>query len=113
MSFLIDTNIISELRKGEACDRNLARWYASIDADDIFLSALVLGEIRKGVEQVRRRDELKARMLEAWLNDVHVAFQGRILSVDTAVAEQWGRLSAIRSVPRSTACWPPPHWFTV
>jgi predicted nucleic acid-binding protein len=48
VSFLIDTNIISEVRKGECCDPNVAAWYASITDEDLFLSTLVLGEIRKG-----------------------------------------------------------------
>ena len=53
MSYLIDTNVISELRKGGRCDRGVSAWYGAIAADDIFLSTLVLGEIRKGVELVR------------------------------------------------------------
>ena len=50
MTYLIDTNIISEVRKGSRRDANVAKWYASIADDDLFLSTLVLGEIRKGVE---------------------------------------------------------------
>ncbi|WP_142525956.1 type II toxin-antitoxin system VapC family toxin [Methylacidimicrobium cyclopophantes] len=48
MSYLIDSNVISELRKGEHCDRRVSAWYASIADEDLFLSTLVLGEIRKG-----------------------------------------------------------------
>lgn len=99
MSYLLDTNIISELRKGDHCDPNVAAWYALVDENDLVLSALVLGEIRKGVERVRSRDAAKAWMLEAWLERVEEAFEGRILGVDAAVADQWGRISAVRSVP--------------
>jgi predicted nucleic acid-binding protein len=56
VSFLIDTNIISEVRKGERCDAHVSAWYASIADGELFLSTLVLGEIRKGVELARRRD---------------------------------------------------------
>ena len=56
MSFLIDTNIVSEVRKGTRCDANVASWYASIEDSDLYLSVLVLGEIRKGIELARRRD---------------------------------------------------------
>ncbi len=99
MTYLIDTNIISEVRKGDRCDANVAKWYASIADDDLFLSTLVLGEIRKGVELARRRDSGKAAALERWLRGVEMAFAGRLLGIDNAVADQWGRMSAIRPVP--------------
>ena len=69
MSYLIDTNIISEIRKGARCDAHVAAWYASIADEELFLSALVLGEIRKGVERARSRDPSKAAALERWLHD--------------------------------------------
>ena len=65
----------------------------------MWLSPLVLGEIRKGVELVRRRDPRKAEALEAWLADVMSLFGNRVLPVDSAVAEQWGRMNAVRPVP--------------
>jgi predicted nucleic acid-binding protein len=99
MSYLIDTNIISEIRKGDRCDRAVAAWYASIADEELFLSALILGEIRKGIEQARRRDPDKAAALERWLQQVETAFGGRVLGIDNAVADQWGRLSAIRPLP--------------
>jgi predicted nucleic acid-binding protein len=99
LSYLIDTNVISEIRKGARCDARVLGWYASIADEDIFLSTLVLGEIRKGVERARVRDAGKAAALERWLRDVRAAFGGRVLGVDDAVADQWGRMSAIRSVP--------------
>ena len=50
MSYLIDTNIISEVRKGSRCDANVATWYSTIDDSELYLSTLVIGEIRKGIE---------------------------------------------------------------
>jgi len=99
VSYLIDTNIISEVRKGARCDTRVSAWYASIADEDLFLSTLVLGEIRKGVELARPRDSGKAEALERWLLAVETAFNGRVLEVDNAVSDQWGRLSAIRPVP--------------
>jgi toxin FitB len=99
LSYLIDTNIISEVRKGDRCDAHVSVWYASIADEDLFLSTLVLGEIRKGVELVRPRDPGKAAALERWLREVEVAFSGRVLGIDNAVSDQWGRMSAIRPVP--------------
>jgi len=99
MSYLIDTNVISEVRKRERCDRHVSAWYASITDEDLFLSTLVLGEIRKGVERARPRDAVKAAALERWLRDVETAFEGRVLGIDNAVSDQWGRMSAVRPVP--------------
>ncbi len=99
MSYLIATNIISEVRKRDRCDHQVAAWYASIADEEIFLSTLVLGEIRKGVELARLRDPGKAAVLERWLGQVEVAFGGRVLGVDNAVADQWGRMSATRPLP--------------
>lgn len=99
MSYLIDTNIISEVRKGERCDANVAAWYAAIDDGDLYLSVLVLGEIRRGVERARPADSSRARALDRWLVAVTKAFAGRILAVDQAVADEWGRMSAKRAVP--------------
>lgn len=99
MSFLIDTNIISEIRKGPRCDAKVAAWYAAIDDDELYLSVLVLGEIRKGVERARRRDPVKAEALAAWLASVDRAFGERILAIDRKVADEWGRMSAGRPIP--------------
>ncbi len=99
MSYLIDTNIISEVRKGPRCDPQVSAWYAQVDDADLFLSTMVLGEIRKGIELARTRDLPKALALERWLAQVEAAFDVRVLGVDARVADQWGRLSAIRSIP--------------
>ena len=75
-------------------------WYGSIADEDLFLSTLVLGEIRKGVvELARPRDPGKAVALERWLGAVEAAFNGRVLGIDNAVSDQWGRMSAIRPLP--------------
>jgi toxin FitB len=95
---LIDTNVISEVRKGERCDANVSAWYASVPEADIFLSVLVLGEIRKGIERARGSNPVKAEALERWLRAVVEGFAHRIFGVDGRVAEEWGRMGAIRSV---------------
>ncbi|HSK00140.1 MAG TPA: type II toxin-antitoxin system VapC family toxin [Kofleriaceae bacterium] len=99
MSFLVDTNIISEVRKGPRCDPNVAAWYASVDDSELFLSVLVLGEIRKGIELARPRDPAKARALEAWLAEVEIAFDDRTFSIDRRTCDEWGRMSAQRPIP--------------
>jgi hypothetical protein len=99
VNYLIDTNIISEIRKDLRCDRNVAAWYASIKDEELYLSVLVAGEIRKGIELARRRDAAKAIALERWLQAVDVAFGDRILPIDRAVTEEWGCMSAQRPIP--------------
>lgn len=99
MSYLIDTNIISELRKGDRCDPAVAAWWAKVDENELWTSALVLGEIRRGIELARRHDPQKAKVLEAWLEEVIYGFGDRILDVDAQVADEWGRMNAIRPLP--------------
>lgn len=99
MSYLIDTNVISEVRKGARCDANVAAWWASVEDAEIFLSPLVLGEIRNGIERARGLDPAKAAVLEDWLGQVRNGFADRLVPIDAAVAEEWGRMSAIRPVP--------------
>lgn len=66
---------------------------------DLFLSALTLGELRKGARKVAPRDAAKAAVLDAWIDSVIEAFGPRVLGVDGAVAQRWGHISAARSVP--------------
>ena len=99
MRFLIDTNIISEVRKGARCNARVAAWYDTIADDSLYLSVLVLGEIRKGVDLARPRDPTKVKSLESWLQDVAVAFGDRVLPIDKEISDEWGCMSAIRPIP--------------
>ena len=97
--YLLDTNVVSELRKRDRCDENVAAWYTSISDDDLFLSVLTLGEIRKGIELVRDRDPRQAEVLENWLRYVEQNYEGRILSIDADISDAWGRMHKIRNIP--------------
>ena len=98
--FLLDTNVISEVRKGELADRNVSGWYAGVSESHLFISSLTVGEIRKGIELARQRHDIdQAEALEAWLQKVIEEFSGRVLTVDAQVADVWGRMSAVRPVP--------------
>jgi hypothetical protein len=99
VNYLIDTNIISEVRKGKRCNSNVASWYEGIEDESLYLSVLVIGEIRRGIERVRLKDTAQANALENWLIAVDKAFGERILPVDRAVADEWGRLGASRPLP--------------
>ncbi len=99
MSYLVDTNVVSELRKGWRCNPGVASWFAEVSSTEIYLSALTVGEIRKGIENIRRRDQPTAEALEAWLRDLVAAHSDRILPVDESVAEQWGRFNVPDPLP--------------
>ncbi|BCO27485.1 toxin FitB [Rhodoferax lithotrophicus] len=95
MMFVLDTNVVSELRKvrlGKA-DLNFAAWTQSVDAADLFVSAITIMELELGVLSIERKDATQGAMLRAWLEQ-HVLpeFSGRTLPVDTAVAQRCARL---------------------
>ena len=95
MMFVLDTNVVSELRRvrtGKA-DRNLAAWGSTVDAPTRFVSAITIMELETGVLQIERRDTAQGALLRAWL-DEHVLpeFAGRVLPVDTAIAQRCARL---------------------
>jgi len=97
--FLIDTNVLSELRKGARANVNVRRWFEGIDETSIYLSVLVTGEIRRGIEAIRKRDPRAAVTLERWLDNMMEAHSERVLPVDAATADAWGRLDARGSLP--------------
>jgi hypothetical protein len=81
VSYLLDTNVISELRKGQRCHPRVAAWMASVPDHALYLSVLVIGEIRRGIERIRQRDVQAATVLETWLIQVVTQHQDRILIV--------------------------------
>lgn len=99
MSFLLHTNVLSELRKRERCDPAVTRWYADVQEDEIFLSVLTIGEIRRGIELIRRRDARSARALNDWIEVVLADHSERILMVDQRIADEWGRLCVPDPLP--------------
>jgi predicted nucleic acid-binding protein len=96
---LLDTNVLSELRKEQRCDAGVRRWFEETAEDELFISLLVLGEIRLGIERIRFRDQAQAQALERWLLRVATEFADRMLPVDEKVADQWGRLGLRQPVP--------------
>lgn len=98
MTFLVDTNVVSERRRRRP-DRRVESWFDSVDAAELHLSSLVVGEIRQGVERLRVRDRRQAAALERWLGSLKLQFEDRILPVTTTVAEAWGRLAAPQPLP--------------
>ena len=91
--FLIDTDVLSELRKRT---RNpcVVSWISSQASADLFLSAVSVGEIERGIVQQRRKNKEFAEALVTWLDKLITLYEGRILPVDLAICRRWGRLSA-------------------
>ena len=97
MSYLIDTNVLSELRR-KAPDSGVVDWFSQRPPATLHLSVLRLGEIRKGIESIS--DDARRQSLIDWLEtDLPTFFTGRILPVDGAVADRWGRLVATAGRP--------------
>jgi predicted nucleic acid-binding protein len=98
VSFLLDTNIVSELRRPRP-HAGVMSWFDDQSAHALFLSIVTVGEIKQGVEQLRTRDRKQAEHLDRWLNGLSQFYEDRLLYVDGSVADEWGRLRARRSVP--------------
>lgn len=91
--FLLDTNVISELRRPDRADRNVVAWAGTVPAASFFLSAISILEIEIGVLLIARKDTAQGAVLRAWIDDqILPRFDGRILAVDTAVAQRCARL---------------------
>jgi toxin FitB len=87
--YLLDTNILSELRKNKPHGAVLA-WFESVDNAQIFLAAVTLGEVQVGIERTRRHDKEKAAEIEIWLDVVASTYQ--ILPIDAPCFREWARL---------------------
>jgi toxin FitB len=98
VSFLLDTNVVAEVRKARADARVLA-WYDGVDDTELFVSVLVVGEIQQGVTRLRRKDPRQAAAYDAWLGRLRREFADRILLVTQDVALEWGRQSASDPLP--------------
>ena len=99
MSYLLDSNVVSELRKRERADPHVRQWFADVEDADLFLSVLTFGEIRRGIELIHRRDRARALILNRWFDALVAGYDTRTLTVDRRVAEEWGQLNAITTVP--------------
>lgn len=98
MTFLLDTNVVSEIRK-QAPDAGVAGWFASVPADGLFISVLVVGEIRQGIERLARRDPAQADSFERWLSQLVDGYGDRLVPITAQIAQVWGRLNVPDPVP--------------
>ncbi|MGH3964075.1 MAG: type II toxin-antitoxin system VapC family toxin [Pseudonocardiaceae bacterium] len=98
MSFLLDTNVVSELRK-RTPDAGVAAWFDSVDSRQLYLSVLTVGEIRQGICRLQRRDPVQAAVFDQWLAGLLRGYSDCVVPVTAEVAEEWGRLNVPDPVP--------------
>jgi predicted nucleic acid-binding protein len=98
MSFLLDTNVVSEARRPRG-NTHVKAWVASMPSKSLYLSVLVIGEIRRGTDQLYRSDPAQAAVYEAWLVGLRIEYADRIIPVTAEIAEEWGRLNVPITIP--------------
>ena len=94
MSFLLDTNVVSEFAKAKP-NPGVIAWLGSVPSTDLFLSVITLGEIRKGIERKRMTSPPDAARLDAWFTTLVLRYRSRILPFDEQSADEWGRIMAL------------------
>jgi hypothetical protein len=99
VKFLLDTNVISEIRKRERAHPNVAKWVTQTPVADIGTSVVVLAEIRRGIELKRRRDPEQAQVFDRWFTQMRARLADRVLPIDEPIAEAWARLSIPDPLP--------------
>lgn len=98
MSHLLDTNVLSEIRKRQP-DPGVLEWFATVRAGELFVSVLVIGEIRQGVDRLARRDAVQADVFDRWLKQLTTVYEDRIVPITSDIAEEWGRLNVPDRLP--------------
>lgn len=99
MTYLIDTNVLSEWRK-PAPNPGVVDWFARVHADDLHISVVTIGEIRRGISKLQgRAAHRQAALYESWLAATKDTFGDRVVPIDTDIAEEWGHGGAVHTTP--------------
>ena len=99
MPCLLDTNILSELRRGSRCDIRVREWAHATRSDQHCISVLSIGEIRRGIEILRRKSPDQCHAFESWLEVLQTEYVANLLPVTESICEKWGRMSAEQTLP--------------
>jgi predicted nucleic acid-binding protein len=99
LKYLLDTNVLSEVRKGSNTHPAVRKWWSETDFLEIHVSVMVLGEIRQGVERLRGKNPQKAQEIEGWLQSMTNTLGARLLVVNHKIADVWGRMGVKRTLP--------------
>jgi toxin FitB len=103
VSYLLDTNVISETRKRERADAGVRAWISSVRGAELYTSVPVIGEIRQGIERLRPRDPKQAGAYENWLAELRRTFARRIIPTTEEIAGAWGRMNVPNPLPAAYA----------
>ena len=99
MKVLVDTNVLSELKRGRNAAPHVVAWFTQIPGDQVFTSVVVLGEIRRGIELMARRDKVQAAAFERWYTAIRGRFEDRVFVVDERVMTIWSHISVPDMLP--------------
>ena len=111
--YLIDTNIVSEVRKGNKGNQGVIQWYGFLKPTDLYLSVVTLGELARGINLMQPDDPTQAKRLYSWYCDCLVLFKERIIEIDLPIMEAWAKVPCRRTIPSFDAllaataavCW--------
>lgn len=98
MTYLLDTNVVSESRKRVPNPR-VVTWSASVDPNEVFISVLTFGEIQVGIERLRKKDSPQAEHLSEWSEQLRTTYRDRIVPIELDAAQTWGRFNNGRPAP--------------
>jgi hypothetical protein len=98
VGYLIDSNVLSELRKPKRVEQ-VAAWFQGVNPSELFTSVLVIAELRRGSSLLRRRDPESASRLDTWISDLEAVFADRVLAVTAVVANRWAELMVPNPIP--------------
>lgn len=96
MKYLLDTNVVSEIQKKKS-NSQVAAWLSIIHSSQLYLSCITIGEIRKGISKLAKKDKIASLKLEKWLERIIIDYNERILNIDKEICEEWGELMSIDS----------------
>jgi toxin FitB len=99
VNILLDTNVISELKRGRNGAPHVVAWFKTLPPQSVFTSVIVLGEIRRGIELIARRDRPQAEVLDRWYSSIREQLGNRVLPVDESVMTLWARISVPNMLP--------------
>jgi len=99
VNMLVDTNVVSELKRGRNADPRVVAWFSEMPNERVFTSVVVLGEVRRGIELVARRDKPQAEVLERWYASIRDQLANRVLAVDEPIMMVWSRISVPDLLP--------------
>jgi toxin FitB len=99
VNVLVDTNVVSELKRGRHADPRVVAWFSKMPVERVFTSVIVLGKVRRGIELLARRDKRQAELLERWYASIREHLANRILAVDEPVMMIWSKISVPHMLP--------------